>query len=77
MLLSSCRQFGGIPALVNQLRNSDLRVQLAVLNAIRNLSYGRANNDNKIQIANDTGLPGLSYLLRTTHHPEVYTATYD
>lgn len=66
------RQFGGIPALLNQVRNPNSRVQLAVLGALRNLSYGRANNESKIQIAHETGLPHIVYLLRNSSQPEVW-----
>ncbi|XP_019848878.1 PREDICTED: armadillo repeat protein deleted in velo-cardio-facial syndrome homolog isoform X1 [Amphimedon queenslandica] len=65
------RQFGGIPALLSQVRNPDPRVQLAVLGALRNLSYGRANNESKSQIAQDAGLPNIVYLLRNNSQPEV------
>lgn len=66
------RQFGGIPALISQLRtHDDIRVQAPVLGALRNLSYGRANIDNKIQIANDAGLTEMTLLLKTTQHSEI------
>ena len=42
------REFGAIPVLINQLNYPDLKVQLAVLGALRNLSYGRLNDDNKV-----------------------------
>lgn len=76
MIYSIYRQFGGIPALVRQIRNPDSRVQLAVLGALRNLSYGRANNDNKIQIANDIGLPDMGAVLKSTQHAEVVRSHY-
>ncbi len=44
---------------------------MAILGALRNLSYGRANVANKMQIANDAGLPELSLLLKTTRQSEV------
>ena len=44
---------------------------MAMLGALRNLSYGRANVENKLQIASDAGLPELSLLLKTTRHSEV------
>ncbi len=45
------RTYGAIPALVNQLRRPETRVQMAVLGALRNLSFGRANDENKMEIA--------------------------
>jgi len=43
-----CREFGAIPVLINQLNYPEMKVQLAVLGALRNLSYGRLNDDNKV-----------------------------
>ena len=66
------RQYGGIPALISQLRSHDsIQVQMAVLGALRNLSYGRANVENKMQIASDAGLPELSLVLKSTRQSEV------
>lgn len=65
------RQYGAIPSLVNQLRNPDVRVQIAVLGALKNLSYGRANNDNKMEISSNNGLPDMMVLLKCSPHPEV------
>ena len=51
LLLNSIhRQFGTIPVLISQLCNPDTKVQIAVLVALRNLSYGEANEENKLQI---------------------------
>ena len=46
--LTMYREFGAIPVLITQLNYPDLKVQLAVLGALRNLSYGRLNDDNKV-----------------------------
>ena len=43
-----CREFGAIPVLINKLNYPDMKVQLAVLGALRNLSYGRLNDDSKV-----------------------------
>ena len=69
------RQYGAIPSLVNQLRHPDFRVQLAVLGALRNMSYGRTNNDSKVEIADDPGLGELTILLKITSHAEVSSST--
>ena len=65
------RQYGAIPSLLVQLKHPDVRVQLAVLGALRNMSFGRTNNENKLQIADDTGLSELTSLLKVTPHSEV------
>lgn len=66
------RQYGAIPSLISQLRHPDVRVQLAVLGALRNMSYGRTNNENKLEIADDPGLSEITALLKATPHSEVY-----
>ena len=43
-----CRLLGGIPALVELVNNEIPEVQRAACGALRNLSYGRANDDNKV-----------------------------
>ena len=45
---SGTRDLGGIPALVNLVNNKIPEVHRAACGAMRNLSYGRANNDNKV-----------------------------
>lgn len=64
--------------MVTKIRSPDgnHHVQMAVLGALRNLSYGRVNVENKRLIAGDTGLPELSFVLKTTGHPEVCMYTY-
>ena len=65
------RQYGAIPSLISQLRHPDFRVQLAVLGALRNMSYGRTSNESKVEIADDPGLGELTILLKITSHAEV------
>ena len=65
------RTFGAIPVLVNQLRNPETRVQISVLGALRNLSYGRANNENKLEIAGEHGLAEILLALRMSRVAEV------
>ena len=69
--LSPCRDFGAIPGLINQLRNRNEPVQLCVLQALRNLSFGRANNENKLQIVGDAGLQEMMLLLKNSSNPTV------
>ena len=75
-LISSCsfsthRQFGAIPVLVSQLRNPDNKVQLSVLGALRNLSYGRSNEENRLEIAGEHGLSEIMLALKMSRVPEV------
>lgn len=65
------RQFGAIPILVNQLRNMDTRAQIAVLGALRNLSFGRTNEQNKLEIAGDHGLTEILLALKKSRVAEV------
>eukprot|EP00731_Ephydatia_muelleri_P025434 Em0017g517a len=53
------RTFGAIPVLVSQLRNAESRVHIAVLTTMKNLSYGRANDENKLAIVAEQGLEEL------------------
>ena len=68
---STRRQFGAIPVLVSQLRNPDHKVQVSVLGALRNLSFGRSNEENKLEIAGEHGLSEIMLALRMSRVPEV------
>ncbi|XP_064385497.1 catenin delta-1-like isoform X2 [Halichondria panicea] len=68
---SKIRTYGAIPALVNQLRRPETRVQMAVLGALRNLSFGRANDENKMEIAGEHGLAEILLALRMSRVAEV------
>jgi hypothetical protein len=46
-----CSVAGGIPPLVALLSHPMLEVQRAACGALRNLSFGRANDDNKVSTA--------------------------
>ena len=63
--------FGAIPALVAQLRRPETRVQIAVLGALRNLSFGRANDENKMEIAGEHGLAEILLALKMSRVVEV------
>ena len=71
MLFSPCRQYGAIPVLVKQLRNMDTRAQIAVLGALRNLSFGRTNEANKLEIAGEHGLTEILLALKKSKVSEV------
>lgn len=47
-ILFTCSYAGGIPPLVALLSHDMPEVQKAACGALRNLSYGRANDDNKV-----------------------------
>ena len=66
-----CRQYGAIPVLVKQLRNMDTRAQIAVLGALRNLSFGRTNEANKLEIAGEHGLTEILLALKKSRVSEV------
>ena len=57
--------------LVNQLRNPETKVQISVLGALRNLSFGRANDDNKLEIAGEHGLAEILLALKMSRVVEV------
>ena len=65
------RDHGAIPILIGLLRHNERKVQLAVLGALRNLSFGRMNDTNKLTIAQDHGLLELIYQLRSSRSAEV------
>lgn len=58
------RALGGIPPLVNLLTQDILEIQKHACGALRNLSYGRKNDENKRTIRNAGGIPSLVRLLR-------------
>ena len=49
-VISVCRSLGGIPVLVELLSNEIPEVHRNACGALRNLSYGRANDENKVNI---------------------------
>jgi hypothetical protein len=57
--------------LVKQLRNMDTRAQIAVLGALRNLSFGRTNEANKLEIAGEHGLTEILLALKKSRVSEV------
>jgi hypothetical protein len=65
------RQFGAIPALIGQLRNEDTKVLMPVLGALRNLSFGRSNDENKLMIVREQGLQELMLALKMSRITEV------
>ncbi|XP_076850768.1 splicing regulator ARVCF-like, partial [Brachyhypopomus gauderio] len=64
------RQLKGVPALVGLLDHPKAEVHRKACGALRNISYGR-DNDNKVAIKNCDGIPALIRLLRKTNDMEV------
>lgn len=57
------RLLGGIPILIELLNRDTLEVQRNVCGALRNLSYGRKNDDNKRAIRDSLGIHSLVTLI--------------
>ncbi|KAM9822549.1 ARVCF delta catenin family member b isoform 4-T6 [Syngnathus typhle] len=64
------RQLKGIPILVGLLDHPKSEVHRKACGALRNISYGK-DNDNKVAIKNCDGIPALIRLLRKTNDMEV------
>ncbi|KAK1806863.1 hypothetical protein P4O66_005350 [Electrophorus voltai] len=64
------RRLKGVPALVCLLDHPKAEVHRKACGALRNISYGR-DNDNKVAIKNCDGIPALVRLLRKTSDMEV------
>uniref|UniRef100_A0A8D3EAW9 ARVCF delta catenin family member n=1 Tax=Scophthalmus maximus TaxID=52904 RepID=A0A8D3EAW9_SCOMX len=64
------RQLKGIPVLAGLLDHPKSEVHRKACGALRNISYGK-DNDNKVAIKNCDGIPALVRLLRKTNDMEV------
>lgn len=64
------RRLKGIPSLVSLLDHPNKEVHHSACGALKNISYGR-DQDNKIAIKNCDGVPGLVRLLRKTHNQDL------
>ncbi|XP_073443729.1 catenin delta-2 isoform X4 [Dendrobates tinctorius] len=65
------RRQGGIQLLVDLLDNRMTDVHRSACGALRNLVYGKTNDDNKIALKNCGGIPALVRLLRKTTDLEI------
>lgn len=65
------RSLGGIPPLIELLNQDIPEIQRNACGALRNLSYGRQNDENKRAIRNADGIPALVRLLRKTPDNEI------
>uniref|UniRef100_A0A672SYU0 Catenin delta-2-like n=1 Tax=Sinocyclocheilus grahami TaxID=75366 RepID=A0A672SYU0_SINGR len=68
---SEIRRQGGIQMLVDLLDHRMTDVHRSACGALRNLVYGKANDDNKIALKNCGGIPALVRLLRKTTDVEI------
>ncbi|XP_076840841.1 catenin delta-2b [Brachyhypopomus gauderio] len=68
---SEIRRQGGIQLLVDLLDHRMADVHRSACGALRNLVYGKANDDNKIALKNCGGIPALVRLLRKTTDLEI------
>ncbi|KAJ8789140.1 hypothetical protein J1605_022241 [Eschrichtius robustus] len=71
MALFRIRRQGGIQLLVDLLDHRMTEVHRSACGALRNLVYGKANDDNKIALKNCGGIPALVRLLRKTTDLEI------
>lgn len=67
---SEVRRLKGIPSLVSMLDHPNKEVHHSACGALKNISYGR-DQDNKIAIKNCDGVPALVRLLRKTHNQDL------
>ncbi|KAG7230353.1 hypothetical protein INR49_024457 [Caranx melampygus] len=67
---SEVRRLKGIPSLVSMLDHPSKDVHHSACGALKNISYGR-DQDNKIAIKNCDGVPALVRLLRKTHDQDL------
>lgn len=65
------RALGGIPILVKLLGHESVDVYRNASGALRNLSYGRQNDENKRAIKNANGIPCLINLLRRSTESDI------
>uniref|UniRef100_A0A1A8J1D7 Catenin (Cadherin-associated protein), delta 2a n=1 Tax=Nothobranchius kuhntae TaxID=321403 RepID=A0A1A8J1D7_NOTKU len=68
---SEIRRQGGIQLLVDLLDHRMSEVHRSACGALRNLVYGKANDENKIALKNCGGIPALVRLLRKTTDVEI------
>ena len=65
------RLLGGIGKLVHLLQSDVADVHRNACGALRNLSYGKTNDENKLDIRDKSGIPALVRLLKRTHDETV------
>lgn len=64
----------GIAYLVNLLKHDKVEIQKNACGALRNLCYGKRNEENKVELKTQGGIPALIHLLRRTPYEDVREA---
>ncbi|ESO06764.1 hypothetical protein HELRODRAFT_191187 [Helobdella robusta] len=68
---SSVRELHGVKPLVEMLSSANVDVVRNALGALRNLSCGKANDKNKIEILKQKGVDAIINLLKTTNNSSI------
>ena len=71
LLFLPCREMGGIQPLVGLLGNPMVKIHRAACGSLRNLSFGKMHEENKVKIKANGGIPALARLVRTSTDAEV------
>uniref|UniRef100_A0A8R1DLC3 Fibronectin type-III domain-containing protein n=1 Tax=Caenorhabditis japonica TaxID=281687 RepID=A0A8R1DLC3_CAEJA len=71
LIKEETREYGGIPKLIALLRSDTPRIQKNACACLKNLSYGKENDANKMAVMEADGVRLLSEVLRTTHDASV------
>ncbi|XP_072182312.1 uncharacterized protein [Diadema setosum] len=64
------REYGGIQPLVGLLGNPLPEIHRSACGSLRNLSFGKMHEENKVKIKGNGGIPALARLIRTSDDPE-------
>ncbi|PIK33745.1 putative armadillo repeat protein deleted in velo-cardio-facial syndrome-like [Apostichopus japonicus] len=65
------RGLNGIPVLVELLNNKSSEIHRSACGALRNISFGKGNEENKVAIKNANGVATLIRLLRHSQNAEI------
>ncbi|CBJ25105.1 Fibronectin type-III domain-containing protein [Caenorhabditis elegans] len=65
------REYGGIPKLIALLRSDTPRIQKNACACLKNLSFGKENDANKLAVMEADGVRLIAEVLRTTHDASV------
>ncbi|EFO87390.1 CRE-JAC-1 protein [Caenorhabditis remanei] len=71
LIKEETRELGGIPKLIALLRSDTPRIQKNACACLKNLSYGKENDANKLAVMEGDGVRLLAEVLRTTHDASV------
>ncbi|CAI5447841.1 unnamed protein product [Caenorhabditis angaria] len=71
LIKEETREYGGIPKLIALLKSDNPRIQKNACACLKNLSYGKENDANKMAVLESDGVKGLAEVLRKTHDSSV------